>query len=120
MAIDITRVSYDEDGRVSFHPSCVADPHQPRFDAEWQRRAFGLAVALSEFGHYAWEDFQRELIAAIGSWQDAPGDARGRWEYYEHWVTALTTVVERYGLLEDGYVNPEDRRDPEDRRNPWR
>jgi nitrile hydratase accessory protein len=109
MAIDITRVSYGENGRVSFHASCVADLHQPRFDAEWQRRAFGLAVALSEFGHYAWEDFQQELIAAIGSWQDAPGDARGRWEYYEHWVTALNTVVERHGLLKDGYVNPEDR-----------
>jgi nitrile hydratase accessory protein len=97
---------------VRFHPSSVADRNQPVFDAEWQRRAFGLAVALSEFGHFPWEDFQRELIASIGSWQDAPDDARGRWEYYQHWVTALAVVIARHGLLDDGYVNPEDRRRP--------
>jgi nitrile hydratase accessory protein len=109
MTIDITQLSYEESGKVSFHDTCVTDLNQPEFDAEWQRRAFGLAVALSEFGHYAWQDFQQELIEAIGSWQDAPADARGRWEYYEHWVAALNTVVQRHGLLEDGYVNPEDR-----------
>ncbi|MGH3169712.1 MAG: nitrile hydratase accessory protein [Trebonia sp.] len=111
MAIDITQLTYDESGRVSFHSTCATDPNQPVFDAEWQRRAFGLAVALSEFGHYAWADFQRELIASIGSWQEAPDDARGRWEYYQHWVQALDTVVSRHGLLEEGYVNPEDRDD---------
>ena len=94
---------------MQFHPSCVTDLNQPMFDDEWQRRAFGLAVALSEFGHYPWEAFQQELIASIGSWQDAPPDARGRWEYYEHWVTALRSVVQRHGLLDEGYVNPEDR-----------
>lgn len=91
------------------HPSCVTDLHRPSFDEEWQRRAFGLAVALSEFGHYPWESFQRELIAAIGAWQDAPSDARGRWEYYVHWVAALHNVVQGHGLLDDGYVNPDDR-----------
>ena len=106
-----TRLDYDDSGRVSFHDTCVTDLNQPKFDADWQRRAFGLAVGLSEFGHYAWQDFQQELIAAIGSWQEAPDDERGRWEYYEHWVTALNNVIERHGLLEDGYVNPEDRAD---------
>ncbi|MDT7598687.1 MAG: hypothetical protein QOK26_764 [Pseudonocardiales bacterium] len=91
------------------HPSCVTDLNQPTFDADWQRRAFGLAVALSEFGHYPWQAFQQELITAIGGWEEAPVDARGRWEYYEHWVTALGQVVARHGMLEDGYVNPEDR-----------
>jgi len=97
------------DPEVGFHPSCVTDLDRPTFDEEWQRRAFGLAVALSEFGHYRWADFQRELIAAIGSWEDAPADERGRWEYYEHWVSALGAVVRDRGMLEDGYVNPEDR-----------
>ncbi|GEL25067.1 hypothetical protein PSU4_40210 [Pseudonocardia sulfidoxydans NBRC 16205] len=91
------------------HPSCVTDRNQPTFDAEWQRRAFGLAVALSEFGHYPWEAFQKELISEIGAWENAPTDSRGRWEYYEHWVAALDKVVHRNGLLEPGYVNPEDR-----------
>jgi nitrile hydratase accessory protein len=109
MPIDSTELMYEESGRVSFHETCVTDPNQPTFDAEWQRRAFGLAVALSEFGHYAWPEFQQELINVIGSWQHAPKDARGRWEYYQHWVTALRSIIERNGLLEDGYINPEDR-----------
>lgn len=99
------------DPEAGFHPSCVTDRARPTFDADWQRRAFGLAVALSEFGHYPWDAFQQELIDAIGSWQDAPADARDRWEYYRHWVTALGSVVEKNGLLEDGYVDPADRVD---------
>jgi nitrile hydratase accessory protein len=95
----MTEFGYDEAGRVRFHPSSVADHNQPTFDAEWQRRAFGLAVALSEFGHYPWEDFQQALVEAIGSRQDAPDDERGRWDYYGHWVTALTKVVEQHGIL---------------------
>ncbi|HET6502439.1 MAG TPA: nitrile hydratase accessory protein [Amycolatopsis sp.] len=114
MAIDVSKLSYDDEGKVVFHSSCVTDTNQPKFDAEWQRRAFGLAVGLSEFGHYAWDDFQRELIASIGSWQEVPDDERSRWEYYEHWVAALDKVVERHGLLEEGYVNPEDRDDHDD------
>jgi nitrile hydratase accessory protein len=106
MPIDATELNYDDSGRVSFHPSCVRDGSQPTFDAEWQRRAFGLAVALSEFGHYPWSDFQHELISAIGSWQDAPEDARGRWEYYQHWLTALDAVITRHGLLEEDFVHP--------------
>jgi nitrile hydratase accessory protein len=105
----VEQINYDDSGKVTFHDTCVADIEQPQFDADWQRRVFGLAVALSEFGHYGWQDFQQELITAIGSWQDAPANARDRWEYYEHWLTALTKVIGRHGLLEAGYINPEDR-----------
>jgi nitrile hydratase accessory protein len=107
-ASDVGEANDAEAGKVLFHDSCVSDLNQPRFDADWQRRAFGLAVALSEFGHYPWQDFQQELITAIGRWQDAPTDTRGRWEYYEHWMTALSNVIARHGMLENGYVNPAD------------
>lgn len=96
--------------RSRFHPSCVTDLNQPVFGAEWQRRACGLAVALSEFGHDPWEAFQQELIAEIGAWEEAPADSRGRWEYAERRVAALHKVVQRNGLLDPGYVDPEDRR----------
>jgi nitrile hydratase accessory protein len=94
------------DPEVGFHPTCVTDMARPTFDEDWQRRAFGLAIALSEFKHYRWEQFQQQLIGAIGDWQDAPADERGRWEYYQHWVAALTTLVREQGMLEDGYVMP--------------
>ncbi len=88
------------DPHAGFHPSCVTDQGRPEFDEDWQRRAFGLAVALSEFGHYSWPEFQRQLIGSIGSWEEAPADARGRWAYYEHWVAALQAQVDASALLE--------------------
>ena len=81
------------------HDACLTDTDRPVFEEEWQRRAFGLAVALSEFGHYPWATFQRELIDAIGTWErDPTGDS---WAYYEHWLTALERVVAGSGLLGD-------------------
>lgn len=109
MSNDASQLEYDGAGKVTFHPSCVADPNQPTFDHEWQRRAFGLAVALSEFGHYSWVDFQSELIASIGAWEDSPDSARARWDYYQRWLEALESVIESQGLLRDDYVNREDR-----------
>ena len=64
---------------MRLHGSCTTDHGAPRFDHEWQRRAFGLAIALSEFGHYRWEDFQRALIETIGRWERAPESERGDW-----------------------------------------
>jgi nitrile hydratase accessory protein len=83
---------------------------QPQFEEEWQRRAFGLAVALSEFGHYRWDEFQGGLIRAIAEWEATAGNTVS-WEYYDHWVEALVRVVNDHGLLDDGYVGPRDRED---------
>ena len=91
-------VRYDESGKVHFHDSCVTDANQPMFDAEWQRRAFGLAVALSEFDHYSWDDFQGALIRTIDDWEKQ-GDAARPWEYYDHWVATLDMLVDRHELL---------------------
>jgi nitrile hydratase accessory protein len=87
------------DARMRLHETCTTDEAAPQFDHEWQRRAFGLAVALSEFGHYQWEDFQHSLIQMIGDWQDAPEAERGDWRYYDHWVAALEKVVADHQLL---------------------
>jgi nitrile hydratase accessory protein len=95
-------VSHDHDhGEIAFlaHDACVADAHRPTFEEEWQRRAFGVAVALSEFGHYAWEDFQQRLITAIGDWERAALVSADSWDYYEHWLAALERVVVDAGLV---------------------
>lgn len=105
-----TEFTYDASGRARFHDTCVTDTQQPQFEEEWQRRAFGLAVALSEFGHYSWDDFQSELIREIGEWQNS-GAATGPWEYYDHWVHALQRVINDHGLTKDGYVSPRDQDD---------
>ena len=72
----------------------VADMSLPRsngelvFEAPWQSRAFGLAVALHEQGVYDWVAFSRALaeeIAAAG-----PDDGS---RYYEHWLAALERLL---------------------------
>ncbi|MGW3626761.1 nitrile hydratase accessory protein [Streptomyces sp. NPDC000880] len=83
------------------HESCITDLNAPTFDADWQRRAFGVAVALSEFGHYTWDDFQKQLIAAIGEWEATPEPEQNSWEYYEHWLSALEQVLMGHGLVDE-------------------
>lgn len=51
------------------------------FDAPWQARAFGMAVALLERDGLGWDAFRRHLVPAIAAHPDAP--------YYEAFVTAL-------------------------------
>jgi nitrile hydratase accessory protein len=84
---------------MKLHEKCTTDEAAPQFDHEWQRRAFGLAVALSEFGHYTWDDFQQSLIQTIGHWESMPESERGDWQYYDHWVTALESVIADHRLL---------------------
>jgi nitrile hydratase accessory protein len=69
------------------------------FAAPWEARAFGLAVALSEQGVYAWGEFSRELAAQIAA-GEAPGETEG---YYDCWLESLEHLV-----LEKGLVKPEE------------
>jgi nitrile hydratase accessory protein len=65
------------------------------FDAPWQGRAFGMAVALHDQGAFAWEEFRAALIAEI-----AAAEARGgRFEYYEAWLAALEGVLAGRALV---------------------
>lgn len=84
---------------MSLHETCTTDQAAPQFDHDWQRRAFGLALALSEFRHFDWSDFQRSLIETIGHWENSPEAERGQWEYYDHWVNALEKVIHDHHLL---------------------
>lgn len=84
---------------MRLHETCTTDQAAPQFDHDWQRRAFGLALALSEFGHYDWNDFQQSLIEAIGNWENTPECERGDWQYYDHWVAALEKVIAEHRLL---------------------
>lgn len=65
------------------------------FEAPWEGRAFGLAVALSEEQLYAWDEFRQRLIDEI-----ARAEACGaQTSYYERWLAALESVLVARGLL---------------------
>lgn len=61
------------------------------FEAPWQGRAFGMALAVVERLSLPWSEFQRHLIAAIAARPDAP--------YYDCWVAALEALLVERGVV---------------------
>jgi len=67
------------------------------FQAPWEGRAFGLAVALGDAEHFLWEAFRTRLIAAIAASDRRPqGERRA---YYESWLGALQKCLVERGIL---------------------
>ena len=65
------------------------------FAEPWQGRAFGMAVALSERGAFAWEEFRQELIAQV-----AAAERRGGpFAYYEVWLATFERLLAAKGLV---------------------
>ncbi len=65
------------------------------FEAPWEGRAFGIAVALNEQGAYPWRAFRDSLVHRTTS-DDAAGGAT---PYYEKWLAALESLLLRQGLV---------------------
>ena len=66
------------------------------FDAPWQGRAFGVALALVQRLGLEWRRFQEHLIAEIGAHPEAP--------YYDCWVAALERLVLEEGIASEREV----------------
>jgi nitrile hydratase accessory protein len=70
------------------------------FHDDWERRAFALAVALCEQGHYPWDQFRQNLIASIALQDETPENpdpnAPG---YFEHWLAALEKTLADIGMI---------------------
>jgi nitrile hydratase accessory protein len=56
------------------------------FDAPWERRVFGLTVALSRSGQFAWDAFRDRLIARIAEDVARP--------YWKSWAAAFEDVLD--------------------------
>ncbi len=65
------------------------------FTAPWEARAFGLAVALSDAGVYAWRDFSMGLAAVTAAAEQHGGQT----SYYERWLETLEQLALAQGLL---------------------
>jgi nitrile hydratase accessory protein len=77
---------------------------EPRFDAPWQGRAFGMAIALCERGAFEWEEFRSRLIAEIAAAEAEADDSSSEHDedgslYYERWTAALTGLLAERGLV---------------------
>jgi nitrile hydratase accessory protein len=76
------------------------------FEHPWELRAFAMAIAAYHSGQYEWSEFQLSLTDSIRRWSEGGGsDDRAPWSYYEHWLTALETVLARNGMLSDAALD---------------
>ena len=73
---------------------CGVNPESVRL------RAFAVAVALCESGRFAWSEFQQSLIAEIGAAEAAGHATVGGPDYYRHWLSALTRLLETKGIVD--------------------
>lgn len=75
------------------------------FDRDWEKMAFGVAIALSKQGHYEWEEFRQTLIAAISEWEASHNLNDPEWDYYQCWLTALEKLAIESGVIEAGELD---------------
>jgi nitrile hydratase accessory protein len=81
-------------------------PGEHAFNEPWEIRAFAIAVAAYDKGQYEWSEFQLSLIESIRQWEQGGQDpAAEPWSYYEHWLTALETVLAGSGLLSESLLD---------------
>jgi nitrile hydratase accessory protein len=78
---ELAGIDTDLDGTVS----PPRDNGEIVFDAPWQRRVFGLAVALSRTGRFGWDAFRDRLIACIAEDEARP--------YWTSWAMAFEDVL---------------------------
>lgn len=75
------------------------------FGQDWQRQLFGLALAVAKQGHIEWEDFRQQLIRSIGDWEQLDCAAQPPWDYYERFLTALLTVLDKHQVVTEGELS---------------
>ena len=63
------------------------------FEAPWEGRVFGLAVALNEGGRYEWSEFVLQLSREIKA---DPSEEKA---YYEKWLAGLAGLAIEKGLI---------------------
>jgi len=69
------------------------------FAHEWERSLFGLTLAVSKQGHFEWEQFRRNLIGAIATWERTDCADQPPWDYYERFLSALVKTLIEHDLI---------------------
>jgi nitrile hydratase accessory protein len=73
-------------------------PSQPVFDEPWEAKVFAMAVRLHERGLFTWPEWTDALGAEIATGSAATGSPGAGSSYYEHWLRALETLLDRKGV----------------------
>ena len=65
------------------------------FQAPWEARAFGLAVALNEKDLYEWREFSSQLASEIATAEQNNNPS----SYYARWIASLEELLIDRGLI---------------------
>jgi nitrile hydratase accessory protein len=77
-------------------PGLPRDEQGPVFKEPWEAKAFAMVLRLHERGLFTWPEWAAALSDEIGA-ASRRGDADFGDTYYQHWLRALETMVERKG-----------------------
>lgn len=75
------------------------------FEAPWQARAFGIALALRDRGTVDWSDFQARFIETVQATDPDRMQADVEAVYYECWLETLEAVVLDVGGVGAGDID---------------
>jgi nitrile hydratase beta subunit len=87
--------AHDMGGMHGFGP-VVAEPDEPVFHAAWERRAFGLTLAMG-----AWRRWNLDMSRSVR--EQTPPAVYLTTSYYEIWLSGLERL-----LVEKGFLQPEE------------
>lgn len=73
----------------------------PTFEAPWQARAFGVAVALCEREAFDLQTFQARFAERIDDLDPESMQNDVEATYYEQWLDCLEAVLVEAGVVED-------------------
>jgi nitrile hydratase accessory protein len=75
-------------------PGLPLDAGTPVFKEPWEAKAFAMTIALHDRGLFTWPQWAEALSQQIAQAQ-AAGDADLGDTYYQHWLRALESLVEK-------------------------
>ena len=71
------------------------------FEAPWEGRAFGIAVAMNENGLYKWGEFRDQLVAELA----AAHQGHVASSYYQQWLSSLEKLIIAKGFTTSEELN---------------
>jgi nitrile hydratase accessory protein len=81
------------------------DGETATFDAPWQARAFGIAVALADREASDLTAFQERFVERLGEVDPEAMQADVEGTYYERWLEALEELLVEEGLLTEAELD---------------
>ena len=71
------------------------------FEAPWEGRAFGIAVAMNQDGVYGWTEFRDVLVDEIAQAEREFGPS----SYYERWLASIERLAIERGFVTAGELD---------------